>query len=284
MPRNKIVLILMLLALSISGCIYEHSYDITNPNSTITAEIATNQATPIITPETAYEIKEYYVIENGTRMYQDADNNSQLISVLYSGDIVELVDEENEYFYVEYSTFSGYINLTDLTVIPTEPKTIDINNYDFVSPYIVVIKSLHILELWDSNTLILTCTVQIGQNEDGDKQILGDKKTPEGEYYISTLNPGSKYYMGMYISYPNAEDATLAYENDIIDESTKESIVSATSTLAQPPFDTPLGGFISIHGDPNKEGYTAGCMAIQNEFMDILWEQCPVGTKVIILP
>jgi len=235
-------------------------------------------------PEATFEIKETYVEENGTRVYLDASRTSQITGVLYSGDIVKLVGEDKEFFLVECNDVMGYVHYFDLTTIPTECNTVYPENHEFVNPNIIVIKSLHILELWDCDTLIFTCAAQIGQNEDGDKQILGDKKTPEGEYYICTLNPGSKYYKGMYISYPNWDDAQEAYDEGTIDESTRDRIINASLGFKQPPFGTPLGGFISIHGEPNEEGYTAGCVAIPNDYMDIIWEHCPIETRVMILP
>lgn len=280
--KTKILLMLIIGAIILSGCAIEYNYDISNPQNT--APTVTDIITTIISPEATFQVKETYVEKNGTRVYLESSSNSQIKGVLYSGDIVKLVDEDKEYFLVECNDVKGYVHYFDLTTIPTQHTTVDLESYEITYPRITVIKSLHILELWDGDTLVFTCSAQIGQNEDGDKQILGDKKTPEGSYYVCSLNPGSKYYKGMYISYPNQDDALEAYNNGTIDESTRDHIINTSRGLNQPPFDTPLGGFISIHGKPNDEGYTAGCIAIPNEYMDLLWELCPVRTQVKILP
>ena len=41
----------------------------------------------------------------------------------------------------------------------------------------------------------------------GIKSRAGDKKTPEGIYFITHHNPNSKYHLSLGISYPNAIDA-----------------------------------------------------------------------------
>nr|WP_243036234.1 L,D-transpeptidase [Clostridium sp. AM51-4] len=50
-----------------------------------------------------------------------------------------------------------------------------------------------------------------------------------------------------------------------------------------PPWDTPLGGAIEIHGNQGDRG-TAGCIAMTNDVMDILWSYCAVGVPVTIGP
>jgi hypothetical protein len=39
-----------------------------------------------------------------------------------------------------------------------------------------------------------------------------------------------------------------------------------------------------IHGHGGGRDWTAGCVAVDDEVMDILWGGCPIGTPVTILP
>ena len=39
-----------------------------------------------------------------------------------------------------------------------------------------------------------------------------------------------------------------------------------------------------IHGHGSDSDWTAGCVAVDDEIMDILWDQCELGTKVFIYP
>ena len=39
-----------------------------------------------------------------------------------------------------------------------------------------------------------------------------------------------------------------------------------------------------VHGSGAKDDWTAGCIAVDNDVMDILWEYCTVGTKIFIFP
>ena len=75
-----------------------------------------------------------------------------------------------------------------------------------------------------------------------------------------------------------------ALEKGAIPQETFDSVAAASQAGRRPPWDTPLGGFIMIHGGGAQEDWTAGCIALENADIDILWEKCPLGTPVHILP
>jgi len=152
------------------------------------------------------------------------------------------------------------------------------------SPRIVVKKSERILELWDGDELYGSYPIGLGREPVGDKKMEGDGRTPEGNYYICTRNSNSKFYLSLGISYPNREDAEEALEKGIISSVTYEKIASAIDNKSQPPWDTPLGGAIMIHGHGSGSDWTAGCIAVDNEVMDILWKHVPNRTPVEIRP
>ena len=39
-----------------------------------------------------------------------------------------------------------------------------------------------------------------------------------------------------------------------------------------------------IHGMGIEGDWTHGCIAVDNEVMDILWKLCPLGTQVTVMP
>ena len=116
----------------------------------------------------------------------------------------------------------------------------------------------------------------------GDKKQQGDEITPSGKFYVCTKNDKSQYYLALGLSYPAIEDAQRGLEDGLITQEQYQAIVDANQAGVQPPWDTALGGAIEIHGA--QGGETAGCIAMTNDVMDILWQYCNVGVPVTIGP
>ena len=121
------------------------------------------------------------------------------------------------------------------------------------------------------------------QSAAGDKVQEGDEITPSGKFYVCTRNDKSLYYLALGLSYPSTEDAERGLEQGLITQEQYDAIVKANKNGEQPPWDTPLGGAIEIHGDQGSGG-TAGCIAMTNDVMDILWSYCSIGVPVTIGP
>ena len=121
------------------------------------------------------------------------------------------------------------------------------------------------------------------QSATGDKVQEGDEITPSGSFYVCTRNDKSKYYLALGLSYPNIEDAERGLSIGLITQEQYQAIVDANKAGVTPPWDTPLGGAIEIHGNQGDRG-TAGCIAMTNDVMDILWSYCAVGVPVTIGP
>lgn len=118
----------------------------------------------------------------------------------------------------------------------------------------------------------------------GDKQGQGDRRTPSGNFYICTMNDQSAYHLGLGLSYPDIADAKRGLEEGIITQEEHDSIVEAIKKGQKPPWDTALGGAIEIHGMRYEGGGTAGCIAVDNEVMDILWQYSMIGVPVTVGP
>ncbi|MWV61971.1 L,D-transpeptidase family protein [Helicobacter saguini] len=137
---------------------------------------------------------------------------------------------------------------------------------------IIVHKGKRELSVYQNDTLLKTYKIALGRNPVGHKQFEGDKKTPEGEYFIDSKNPNSKFYMNLGISYPNAKDRAYAASQG-----------------------KSAGGDIKIHGLPNGFNglrelfasygdWTDGCIALFDADMYELYHAVPLKTKIIILP
>lgn len=136
---------------------------------------------------------------------------------------------------------------------------------------IIVEKSKRKLHLYSNNQLIKSYRISLGRNPQGDKQFEGDRKTPEGLYFINDKNPKSAYHKNLGISYPNSKDVRDAHK------------------MGKKP-----GGLIKIHGLKNGRGWigklhllkdwTFGCIALTNSEMDELYEVVKIDTPIEIRP
>lgn len=163
-------------------------------------------------------------------------------------------------------------------IMPEKMSNINVSN-----PKIIIEKSIRKLKLMDGETVVATFSIGLGFTPEGHKQEEGDGKTPEGEYYVCVKNPNSRYHLSLGVSYPNKEDAKNGLVDGRIDEVICNKIVQAIDENERPPWNTPLGGEIMIHGSGASD-WTAGCIAVDDDVMDWLYEICDVGTPIEILP
>ena len=120
------------------------------------------------------------------------------------------------------------------------------------------------------------------ESSTGDKKQQGDEITPSGEFYVCTKTDKSQYYLALGLSYPGVDDAEQGLEAGLITQEEYQAIVEAHKKGEQPPWNTALGGAIEMHGE--QGGETAGCIAMTNDVMDVLWEYCNVGVPVTVGP
>jgi murein L,D-transpeptidase YafK len=113
--------------------------------------------------------------------------------------------------------------------------------------------------------------VALGRSPVGDKERIGDNRTPEGLFYIEGRNPNSRYHLSLRISYPDAFHRARA------------------ARLGVEP-----GGDIMIHGLPAEQApfgpahrdydWTNGCIAVTNREIEELWRVIRDGTPIEIKP
>jgi murein L,D-transpeptidase YafK len=131
-----------------------------------------------------------------------------------------------------------------------------------------------------------------GVNSQGDKQRQGDNRTPEGRFFITDKEQlNDDPYLGrkwIGLSYPDTPHAQKALENNLISINQYQEIASANEEKVQPPQNTPLGGWIGIHGgreDLTEKGinWTEGCIAMQDKDLEELYGLVQYGTPVVIV-
>jgi murein L,D-transpeptidase YafK len=143
-------------------------------------------------------------------------------------------------------------------------------------------KKKRTLEVWSKDRIVETFTIALGRNPEGRKMVEGDGRTPEGIYYICTKNDKSKYNLFLGLSYPGKEDAKRGLLSGIIYELTYYEIVRSIEENIRPPWNTPLGGEIGIHGGGTHSDWTQGCIAMDDTDIKKLWDYVKIGTPVEI--
>lgn len=145
-----------------------------------------------------------------------------------------------------------------------------------------VYKEKRLLELYGDEELIGSFKIVLGGAPTGDKDKEGDKKTPEGKYYICTRNDKSKYTLFLGLNYPNVQDAQRGLKNRLIVESEFEKINNEIENEKRPDWSTSLGGAVGIHGGGTLSDWTSGCIALSDDDIRIIWQYTKMNTPVEI--
>ncbi|MCW5958842.1 MAG: L,D-transpeptidase [Pyrinomonadaceae bacterium] len=155
---------------------------------------------------------------------------------------------------------------------------------DLQNPRLVIKKAQRELLVFDGEEHVKTYSIVLGFSPTGDKDIEGDGRTPEGEFYIFTKNDQSRFFLSLGVSYPSIEDAKRGLAENLISQQEHDQIIDAISEKKMPLQKTKLGGEIYIHGGGIIADWTDGCIALRNEEIQQLFNVIPVGTPVIIQP
>ncbi len=127
------------------------------------------------------------------------------------------------------------------------------------------------LEVISNGEVIHQYRIALGREPVGHKREQGDNRTPEGIYTIDWRHRSPDYNLSMHLDYPNLKDQALAWKRGV-----------------EP------GNMIMIHGTPLDDEYpdwffqgldwTNGCIALDNQSMQELWDLTPNQTLVEIIP
>lgn len=152
---------------------------------------------------------------------------------------------------------------------------------------ITVYKAQRLLVACEEGKEVLRCRIALGSAPIGHKYAEGDGRTPEGSYYVCTKNERSRFHLALGVSYPSLQDAQQALARGNIRPEQYAAICAAWKERRRPPWDTPLGGFIMIHGE-HPEGrsgdWTAGCVALADVDMERLFALSALEDEIKILP
>jgi len=142
---------------------------------------------------------------------------------------------------------------------------------DIAIDKVLVIKSAHRLELMSHGEPVKAYKISLGKQPRGPKLAEGDRRTPEGFYWLDWRKTSDRFNLAMHVSYPNIDDAARARREG-----------------------TSPGGMIMIHGTPLSDDYpewyfasldwTDGCIAMNNADMREVWSLVKDGTMIEIRP
>ncbi len=160
---------------------------------------------------------------------------------------------------------------------------------------LVIWKSQYTLTLYKGDRPVKTYRAVFGRGfQDGDKQRMGDRRTPEGEFYVCTMNHSKRFYKFIGLSYPDVKHAETGLRQKLISLEEFSAIKTAIEGRQQPPWDTRLGGAVGIHGRMldgaalpqyySAVNWTDGCIALGNADVDEIYSIVTLGTPVTILP
>ena len=156
---------------------------------------------------------------------------------------------------------------------------------------ILVRKVQHKLIVLRGGKVVRTYHVSLGISPVGPKTVRGDGKTPVGVYTVYEKRPSDRFRWFLALNYPAKEDADRAFAANRISADTWADIWIADKTGQQPPWDTPLGAFVGIHGTGAGgrtaklrlvSDWTDGCIALSDRDIDELNDMIPIGTVVEI--
>ena len=153
-----------------------------------------------------------------------------------------------------------------------------------VDPKLLIEKSRRTLSVFSAGRPVKTYRIALGARPVGDKVRQGDRRTPEGHFYICVKNEDSKFFRSLGLSYPDAEDAERGAADGLITKRQQRAIVEAIRRYRTPPWNTKLGGEIMVHGGGTATDWTTGCVALSDSDIGELFGRIGLGTPVEIRP
>jgi murein L,D-transpeptidase YafK len=160
------------------------------------------------------------------------------------------------------------------------------HNLPYPPPHrrVVIHKRARKLQLFSGQTLLAEYPIALSARPEGAKQREGDRKVPEGHYFICEKHPSRRFYLFLGLSYPSLADAERGVRQGLIDSHQAQAIRRAIQSGRCPPWNTPLGGAIGLHGGGTWRDWTLGCIALNDADIEILYLLLQIGDSVRIEP
>ena len=219
------------------------------------------------------ELPMYYVIEPRVTVYRSADQSKPYLELQRRSPLY-LIEENGEWSRVRTDDGAeGYVRKDAISNV-----------------WIRVSKRQQEVFVYRGSELLAAFPADFGFNAISDKERRGSYsspdhwRTPEGSFYIVNKNPRSQFYKAFVLNYLTSTHAERGYRQGIISAGQRDAIIDADRRAVMPPMNTPLGGWIEIHGNGtgNRDNWTQGCVAIRNHHIDLMWSVVSVGTPVFI--
>ncbi len=158
---------------------------------------------------------------------------------------------------------------------------------------IVVYKSMFRLGLYKDGRLVsvedqrFCFPIAMGSSPETQKTMRDNASTPEGWYRIGSKRDvgETNFYKALHIDYPNQEDVERAFAQEIVTDHIRKQLLASIRAGAVPSQGTDMGGWVMIHGYgsiPNS--WTAGCVALDNENLDLLFPHVSSRGRILIIP
>ncbi|MEM9213908.1 MAG: L,D-transpeptidase [Cyanobacteria bacterium P01_F01_bin.150] len=151
------------------------------------------------------------------------------------------------------------------------------SNFNHDNLTVLIEKANYRLTVFYDMQPIKSYPVVFGDNPVGDKRYEGDRKTPEGIFFIRDRYPHPAWSKFLWLNYPTPQAWREHFQ---------------AKAAGDINWLMPIGGEIGIHGVPNnneslinvQSNWTWGCPSMKNEDVDELYDVVQVGTLVEILP
>ena len=199
--------------------------------------------------------------------------------------------------------------LPDAQVFPgtdgAQPKSLDTPLTDAIAAFemktgkkkwkkrIAVFKARRRMDVYADDVLLKSYVVNLGPDTSGTKSREGDGKTPEGDYFVCSVNKVSQFTRFLALAYPTPADADRGLAAKRLYQADADAIRSAWKTKTHcPPQQTKLGGMVGIHGKGGwqHEGgkyevvdWTLGCVGLRDaDILELFEHYAEVGIPVHI--
>jgi murein L,D-transpeptidase YafK len=158
---------------------------------------------------------------------------------------------------------------------------------------IVVHKARRRMDVFADGDLLKSYVVSLGLSPVGAKRAQGDMRTPEGDFFLCTVNRASRFTRFLGLSYPSPLEAAEGVAQGRVGAEVERATKAAYRTRDRcPPQLTRLGGAVGIHGSSAWErrpqglalqDWTWGCVAVRDQDILELFEQyAEIGVPVRI--
>lgn len=222
---------------------------------------------------TAEDGRPFYVVAENPVVYGTADSNRRVAELAFRDEVTVVAERSSFYRIRTGEGATGFVRRSALSNV-----------------WVRVSKSNGTVYLYRGAELEASLPADFGYNREDDKVRRGSPeepdhwRTPEGRFLITDKNENGRFYRALVLNYPTAEDAERGYRSGLISRAERAEIVRASMRHETPPMDTELGGWIEIHGEGTggEVDWTEGCVALQNQHLDWIWEVVSVGTPVVI--